>query len=325
MSSDRFVSPYVIIGICTRGRSDELRRVLSCLNEQRLPDPINVAIVIVDNNAEPSALLPQLCADSAFDVHIHSEPRAGLANARNALLDVADDMRADWIIGIDDDVWMEPDWLLNWSNAILSGRADCFVGASTIVYDRSKAPLLPSVYKMNHASDQDKPKPSTVNYAIAKKVFSKAEGAGIRFDHAFNLSGGEDAEFFQRAKRQFSFELATNIASPVWEARSGKRLSLWYELTRNVRDQVNGFRISQSHRKMGIFEPEHRMVTMLALRTNRSIVIGSWRILSGLLLAPFKPQQALPRIGFGLGDLARAWAVVPFVFNWTSREYGDQG
>lgn len=91
----------ISIVVCTRGRSESLRRCLASLAELQDDDH---EVVLVDNNDEPSvdvALLP----DRARLVH---EPRRGLSVARNRGIAEAG---GEVVAFIDDDCEVDPHWL----------------------------------------------------------------------------------------------------------------------------------------------------------------------------------------------------------------------
>lgn len=94
----------VSVVVATYDRPDELRTCLRCLMAQRSPRPVE--IIVVDNHPA-SGLTPPVVV--AFpDVVLVSEPRQGLAYARNTGFVVS---QGDIVATTDDDVTTPPDWL----------------------------------------------------------------------------------------------------------------------------------------------------------------------------------------------------------------------
>ena len=322
MRIDDAARPFVCIGLCTRGRGKELHRLLDCLRSLTLPDEdLALSLLIVDNNDGATVMQDDVGRQIPFRCTVHHESEAGLVNARNALLDMADEQGADWLIGIDDDVWMNSDWLNNWWAALSSGKTDLYVGASCTVFDGLQSRLLPKELWLNRTDAAPFPQFTTANFAISRQIFSKTSGHGMRFDHRFNFSGGEDAEFAKRAERLHGIPLLSNSAAIVSEERLGKRKTFTYHLRRCVRDQVNGYRVSHLHRTMGIFTPRRSMPAMLAMRTNESLIKGLGYMLRGIVLLPTKTTVGLRTIGSGLSLLARVYAILPYLLGKSSREY----
>jgi glycosyltransferase involved in cell wall biosynthesis len=94
----------VSIVVATRDRPDDLRTCLRCLVAQRSPRPVE--IIVVDNHPA-SGLTPPVVAEFP-DVRLVSEPRQGLAYARNAGFVAS---QGDIVATTDDDVTTPPGWL----------------------------------------------------------------------------------------------------------------------------------------------------------------------------------------------------------------------
>jgi len=94
----------VSVVVATLDRPDDLRKCLSHLSAQE--SPRTVEIVVVDNNPS-SGLTPPVVAEFP-EVVLVSEPRRGLAYARNAGFNAS---KGDIVIATDDDVVVPPDWL----------------------------------------------------------------------------------------------------------------------------------------------------------------------------------------------------------------------
>src|SRR5262245_8558809 len=106
-------SQVVVIGLCTYKRPKMLLACLESLARQITPEDCAVHIVVVDNEEQPNAqaTVEEIARRSPIPVHYVHEPRRGIATARNASLDKAVALGADWIATLDDDETAEADWI----------------------------------------------------------------------------------------------------------------------------------------------------------------------------------------------------------------------
>lgn len=100
----------VSIIIPTQRRPGPLAVAARSAMAQQGIDPGEFELVIVDNDANPSAkgVVEGLRAESPFPVTYVHEPRAGVAYARNAALTAS---KGEWIAFLDDDEEAPPQWL----------------------------------------------------------------------------------------------------------------------------------------------------------------------------------------------------------------------
>jgi glycosyltransferase involved in cell wall biosynthesis len=81
-----------------------LRACLDSLTRQVVPSDLSLAIVVVDNEPEGDAehTVSSFTATTDIPVHYVHEPRRGIATARNAILDKASELAADFIAMTDE-------------------------------------------------------------------------------------------------------------------------------------------------------------------------------------------------------------------------------
>jgi succinoglycan biosynthesis protein ExoM len=103
-------APTISIAIPTQRRPVGLAVAARSTFRQLGVDPARLELVIVDNDAEPSArpTVQALAAEAPFPVRYVHEPAPGVANARNAALAAAS---GDLIAFLDDDEEAAPGWL----------------------------------------------------------------------------------------------------------------------------------------------------------------------------------------------------------------------
>jgi succinoglycan biosynthesis protein ExoM len=175
-----------------------LLQCLSSLKPLKEPEGVHLSIVIVDNEAAPAcAALVQSFARENVPFHYVHEPRRGISMARNAILDKAAQIGADWIAMLDDDQVVKSDWLHCMCEAVRLEEADVVQGTAQ--------PGLPDplpIWAFPKPKRKDWKRNAT--HAATNGVLFKASlvdrmGAPLRFDERFGLVGGGDRDFFRRA------------------------------------------------------------------------------------------------------------------------------
>ena len=118
------MSPLVSIVIPTLDRPAALARALASVLAQRGLEPAALEVVVVDNSAGGSAAAAlSLFPASAF--RLLSEPRPGIANARNAGVAAA---AGEWVAFLDDDEEAQPGWLAALLDVARRTNADAVFG-----------------------------------------------------------------------------------------------------------------------------------------------------------------------------------------------------
>ena len=116
----------VSIIICTRDRSEHLRRTMASVAELEVPDGINPELFVVDNASQDgTADVVRRTKLPNMPVHLIREKQPGLSHARNAALAAT---RGDIILFTDDDVRLPKNWIDGMCRPILRGEADAVAG-----------------------------------------------------------------------------------------------------------------------------------------------------------------------------------------------------
>ncbi|MEM5581737.1 glycosyltransferase [Roseibium sp. AS2] len=189
----------LVIAVCTAQRPKMLQACLESLDRLTEPDAMEMAIVVVENDAEPhftgtaaTALKERL----SLPVFFHHEPRKGIPFARNRALEAALEHAPDWIALIDDDERAEPDWIEKLLRACKAHGAEVGNGPVRRIYEQP----APHWWK----SQLLKPRPTgsviteapTNNVLLSARIVAK-DGLGLRFDERLTF-GSEDIDFFRR-------------------------------------------------------------------------------------------------------------------------------
>lgn len=192
----------VSIVMPTLNRPQPLRRALESLRQQRLHSDIRIEIIVVDNSSDRSALW--VSEDVSLTtverpVHYVSEPRPGVANARNAGIAHA---RGEWIAFLDDDEEAEADWIARHIETIRSSGADASFGPVRAVAEEGQ----PSQALLDFFSRAiDRPDGADITDLAAllgtnNSVFSRDRclAGNTVFDTTLNETGGEDSLLLQQ-------------------------------------------------------------------------------------------------------------------------------
>jgi glycosyltransferase involved in cell wall biosynthesis len=115
----------ITIGICTRNRARSLRATLESLVICLSRVSAEYEVIVVDNGSNDDTARVAWSFADRLTLRVVHEPRAGISNARNCLLDHA---TGRYLICTDDDTDLDPDWLpayldafRRWPDAALFG------------------------------------------------------------------------------------------------------------------------------------------------------------------------------------------------------------
>lgn len=177
-----------------------LQKCLESLARQEVPVDVAPTIVVADNEAAASnrVLVENFVTTCPIPVRYIHEPRRGISMARNAILEAALDLAADWIAFIDDDETAAPDWLAELMAAATRYNADVIQGRVEPVYPEPTPFWV--VRPTKRREGEVRTSTSTANVLFSASLIRPSE-AGLRFDEDFALTGGGDIDFFARAHR----------------------------------------------------------------------------------------------------------------------------
>jgi succinoglycan biosynthesis protein ExoM len=193
-------------------------------------------IVVVDNDPAGSALgrLQALAHEARVPVRIVHEPRAGVANARNAALAAA---QGDMIAFLDDDEIAPPGWLGELLRVQAATRADVVFGPVKTRLPEPEPPQPPlrhrAFYEDFFARDPGHAEGLIdVYYGCGCSLIRRAVlPPRDAFSADRNEIGGEDDLLFETIKtRGAAFAWAPGAW--VWETPEASRLTLGYTLKR---------------------------------------------------------------------------------------------
>ncbi len=206
-----------------------LYECLVSLERQLLPPDIVPFIVVIDNDPEQSAkqIVREFSQGCHYPVTYVSEPVRGIARARNAALNRAFQLGANWIAFIDDDEVAWVDWLA-------SLMRPEYRDTPILIGDNKYEYPVPRPYwaiektgPLREHEGQVCRTASSGNVRFSIDLVS----AGLKFDERLDLAGGEDNDFFSRAWNM-GFEIKRTHQAVTIERCHRERLTFGHQLYR---------------------------------------------------------------------------------------------
>jgi succinoglycan biosynthesis protein ExoM len=209
---------HIVIGVPTCRRPKMLARCLASLAAQRGIEGFNVRVVVASNGLDAKHTEAAVVADR-YDAVFLCDPVQSIARARNAVLDAATRLKADWIAFVDDDAVADPDWLASLMHPDYLGTP-VLMGVNLYVYPEPRPFWAPVDEEPKGYEGQAAKTAYTGNVRFSMALVR----AGLRFDERLRLMGGEDNEFFAAAHAR-GFEIRRTLRAITCEAAHPERLT----------------------------------------------------------------------------------------------------
>jgi len=229
--------------LCTYNRCESLRIALETLAGQIVPEDCPWEVLVVDNNSadRTRAVAEEFCSRYPERFRYIFEPRQGKSFALNSGIEAA---AGEILAFVDDDVTVEPEWLVNIVAAFDDRRYDGVGGRIVPVWTcarprwlRMDGPYtLHGVLVAFEFGDERRELtvgPFGANMAFRREVFQKL--GGFRVDLGPTVGSeirGEDSEFCKRvmsAGSRIVYEPKAIVNHPVPASRATKRyFETWF-------------------------------------------------------------------------------------------------
>lgn len=219
------------VAIASIGR-ETLIDTLTSIAKVTRPDGVELDVLIADDSRDGAAT--KLVAShpvKGLDITCLSVASGNISTARNALLDAA---TGDWLIFVDDDEWVETDWLERLFACQADFQADVVIGPvhpeypeDTPAWLRAANPLFMNWGHRGKRIYTGRGGNTLVNMALIRAL-------ELRFDEAYGRTGGEDTIFFGQAAERGARIFVTDDAI-AREHVPAERLTQSYILSRAVR------------------------------------------------------------------------------------------
>lgn len=191
------------VALCaaTYRRPQGLAQLLEAMAALELPAgvPVELTSVIVDNSPDAAARaqVARAAEDFSWPLLYVSEIRRGITYARNAALEQATALDCDFVAFIDDDEIPAPRWLTALLAAQRHSGAAAVLGAVEPVFPAGTPDWLIAgrffeTHAFAHGAEIDDA--HTANVLIDLR---RLAALGLRFDHRYALTGGEDTMLFR--------------------------------------------------------------------------------------------------------------------------------
>jgi glycosyltransferase involved in cell wall biosynthesis len=199
----------VTIAICTWNRAELLDLTLAEIRKFKIPDGLGWELLVVNNNCSDETESVIARHAEVLPITRVFEGQPGVAHARNCALTHA---KSDWIIWIDDDVLVDPDWLLAFSRTVTQYPDAAVIGGPIAPWFPFEpdpdlfaafAPLQRGFCGLDYGPEHQ----SLDNKGLycANMAVHLARTAGLKFDtdcgRVQNFQGGEEDLNFVRAVR----------------------------------------------------------------------------------------------------------------------------
>ncbi|AEH33747.1 glycosyltransferase family 2 protein [Vibrio anguillarum] len=270
----------VTIGICTYRRPEQLKELLVSIFEANDTSEFILTIAIVDNDENRSANeVASLFYNENINVIYHCEFSRNISDVRNKCIGIANDNESDYILFLDDDETISPNYFISLAKMLNQYDTDVVIGPVITCYYPQTSQWVIVSKLFERVRKKTGTILSTGNTGNALVSMALIEKVGL-FNRAFGQSGGEDSEFFYRCK-QHGAKLTWCDETEVFEYLSLDRANLQYAIKRGRRGGQTFSKIRKNH---------YSLDKKAIIITTRSIV-GLFGVLASLPLIAFTGKR----------------------------------
>lgn len=265
------------ICICTYKRERSLLSCLESLIKVQIPSGTEITVTVIDNDHVRTAkkIVNTLRNKFPFQVYYHCEDKRGIPCARNRAIDETHLLESDYLVFIDDDEWVNPDWLEKLYAYCQSQGGDVIVSGSVISELPQKTPkhILGLFNKKRQVTGERLTSCATNNVLIPVSV---TKVSGLKFDERNPLGGGTDTIFFYMAVKAGAVILKCAEAL-VHETIPPNRVTLKWLSKRKFRAGITvAWRKLQDGRsRLGIIFSSIFIIILEVLRCCLMVLIGN--------------------------------------------------
>ncbi len=304
----------ITVCICTYNRDLHLSRLLESLQGIQLGglEGVQVRLLVVDNNS--SAETRQLCADAGRHLQIPlyyvEEHKPGVVSARNRAVSEAIASGDDFLAFLDDDDVPDSNWLMELLSTQQETSADIVAGNRRLM---DPPPWTQGVGERRKKKSSSKqvgkhrmPRSAgTGNVLISRGVLLSLVGDGLVFHPAFNLSGGEDKDFFLRAIKSGA-TMAFAEKSFITQYHDQQRYTAQGVMARGFKSGCSKMNVTRCH----------------GSRSERFALIGGalTKLLTSIISLPFVVFTPKLRLGY-LYRLGKSLGILYFFLTGKSAKY----
>ncbi len=233
----------VVVACNTFLRPEFLKKCLDGVSKLRIPEGIDIKVLVVDNDKDASALVvvDSVKTDFPFEIFYFVEEKRGLSNARNRLLKEAINLGATHIAVLDDDDIPDENWVFELIDLYKTqDNAYIISGPEFCCFDGEFPSFLTNnnifIKKTTKQKGEIRKVCSTHNAFFPVDIMTKNE---IWFNPDFVFMGGEDGDFFFRAS-EVGYTIVANPDAIVREINDKNRVNLKWILHRSFYNGYSG-------------------------------------------------------------------------------------
>ncbi|MAE87337.1 MAG: hypothetical protein CMB80_31680 [Flammeovirgaceae bacterium] len=254
----------LLIGLGTYKRPLMLEKALTSLQDLKFPDFYDVFLLVCDNDANGSSRETVERINLSFEVYYKIEPRQGIVNMRNAILNFANNEGFDLLTFFDDDEVVSPQWLVEIVSCMQFYGVEAVHGHVDFIFpETSRSPFVKKYYPgMLKKQTGDDLKVAYTNNVLINLEFVRTNN--LTFNPKFNLTGGSDTLFF-RTLKDLGGKIVYCREALVSEFVPETRTSIEWLLTRHYRNGYVSYLIQKE-----------RTVKVYRIITEIMIVIKFW-------------------------------------------------
>jgi succinoglycan biosynthesis protein ExoM len=310
-------STSVLVGVCTAQRPKMLRACLDSLARQVVPDDVALRVVVVDNEPEPKnrAAVEALAAEFPFPLVYEHEPRRGIPQARNRVLEHALSADVEWIAFIDDDEIAEADWLGQLVRAtekfdcdVVQGQVYQFIDEDGPSRENGKRCSPEGTIRQSAATDN-----LLFNIRLVRE-----SGLSLRFDEKLALSGGSDMVFSRKA-HELGAKIIYSPAPVVYERLTADRLTARAIARRAFSRHIN---VYLRNRPTGGNGAASLYAIYKVSRAVVSVFASLLNMLEALLVLPFARKHSRRRLKNSITKFVKLPATIAAVSGFRYNRYG---
>lgn len=225
---DTRCGPHVAICIATYRRPQGLKALIDSLNAQDLQGrDVRVTLVIADNAPDDRAcaVLGDIAGLSHWPVIYVPEHNRGIVCARNRTLAEAPS-DADYIAFLDDDETASGQWLGQMLATMALPDTVAAQGAVEPRYRQTPPDWVErlNLFRMGPYQQGESLPAAATNNAMADAAVIRRHA--LRFDPRFNITGGEDEEFFSRLRQVSGGVIRAAAQAVVWDDVPTSRVTM---------------------------------------------------------------------------------------------------
>ncbi|MGJ8671449.1 glycosyltransferase family 2 protein [Rubritalea sp.] len=238
-------STKILVGVCTYQRPQMLKSCLDFIALLELEPEQEAVCIVVNNDTSP---LPKDLIEfyqnskSSIDYQFADCTERGIPQARNVILELADNEGFDYCAFLDDDEYPTTDWLTKLVAYQVASGSDAVQGEVINVFEDKPWLLEPLLHDVKFGKEEGHVPHvvSTCNVLMTRDLFSTS-GKHMRFDPNLALTGGSDKDLFNRAREAHGTVIKFTPDACVYETIPASRTTLKWFFQRFARIESNKF------------------------------------------------------------------------------------